>query len=97
MDLKSILNLLLLLNEEPKGIQELYDSGYFYGWHHLHKTVKTCLKGGLIGIEYVGRVKLDVNRVMSRTLRMRKWHKAINYFFITSMGVSLLSFYRLPG
>jgi len=93
MDLKAILNLLVLLNEEPKGIQELYDSGCFYGWNHLHSTIKVCLKAGLIGIECVGRVKLDVNRVMSRTLHERRWHKAINYFFITSMGLNLLSLY----
>ena len=93
MSFKSILNLLILLREEPKGFQQLYDSGCFYGWNHLHSTVMVCLKAGLIGIEYKGRVKLNVNRVMSRTLHKRRWHKAINYFYITSTGLNLLSIY----
>ena len=89
---KPILNLLTLL-KEPKGIQELYDSGCFYGWKHLRKTVRICLKAGLIEIEYVGREKLDVEQVMSHSLHKRRWHKAFNYLLITSLGVTFLSCY----
>lgn len=89
----SILNILTLLKEEPKGFQQLYDSGCFYGWRHLHETVRTCLNAGLIEREYIGREELHVKEVMSHTLHKRLWHKAFNLFYLTSMGVDFLSFY----
>jgi len=89
---KPILNLLTLL-KEPKSIQELYDSGCFYGWKDLRNTIKICLKAGLIEIERVGWKKPTVQEVLSHSLHKRRWMIPIDLFFITKMGLNLLSFY----
>jgi len=83
---KPILNLLTLL-KEPKSIQELYDSGCFYGWKDLRNTIKICLKAGLIEIERVGWKKPTVQEVLSHSLHKRRWMIPIDLFFITKMGL----------
>ena len=84
-----------MLKEEPKNIEQLYESGCFYSWKNLAKTLRTCLKAGLVRKEYLGRQKLDVKEVMSqRVTRFKRWYKKIYCYYLTDLGLAFLSFYN---
>ena len=91
--MKLILNVLTLLKQEPKNKEQLYESGAFQSWRDLEKTLKTCLKAGLIRKEYLGRQKLDIKEVMSQTTSHKRWHKRVYCYYLTDLGLALLSFY----
>ena len=93
---KYILNLLLLLNEEPKDFKTLFESGCFYTWRNLRETVTFCIDAKFITIEQVGwKGKPTVEQVMSHSLHKRYWgRKPLLLFYITSIGETFLSFYR---
>ena len=93
---KYILNLLLLLNEKPRDYASLFDSGCFYTWRNLKETVTFCIDAGFVTIERIGwKEKPTVEEAMSHSLHKRYWHaKPLLYFYITSIGLEFLSFYR---
>ena len=92
---KYILNLLLLLKEEPKDFQTFFESGCFYSWRNLKETVSFCIDAKFITIEQVGWKHLTVEQVMSHSLHKRRWAgKPLFLFYITSTGEAFLSFYR---
>jgi len=92
---KYILNLLLLLKEEPKDFKTLFDTGCFYTWKNLRETVTFCINAGFITIEQVGWKKPTVEEVLSHSLHKRRWAgKPLLLFYITSIGETFLSFYR---
>ena len=103
MEIKSILNVLTLLKQEPKNIEQLYESGCFRSWRDLRKTLRTCINAGLVRIEYFGREKLDVKEIMSQTTlhkgntiypwHFKRWHKKIYCYYLTDLGLTFLSFY----
>ena len=89
----SIVNLLYLLKKEPQYFEQLYSSGCFYNAGHLRRAITTCMKAGLITYEFLGRVKSDVDVVMSHSLHKRRWNKILYFYYITTTGHSFLSFY----
>ena len=92
---KYILNLLLLLKEEPRDYKTLFESGCFYTWQNLRETVTFCIDAGFITIEQAGWKHLTVEQVMSHSLHKRRWSsKPLFFFYITSTGEVFLSFYR---
>lgn len=92
---KYILNLLLLLKEEPKDYKTLFESGCFYKWQNLKETVSFCIDAKFITIEQVGWKQITVEQVMSHSLHKRHWsNKPLLLFYITSTGEAFLSFYR---
>lgn len=94
MEIKSILNVLTLLKQEPKNIEQLWKSDCFYSWSDLRKTLQTCINAGLVRTEYFGREKLDLKEVMSQKSNFTRWHKKIYCFYLTDLGLTFLSFYR---
>ena len=91
---KYILNLLLLLNEEPKEYKTLFDTGCFYTWRNLKKTVTFCIDAKFIRLEQVGWKCLTVEKVMSHSLHKRRWSsKPLLLFYITPIGLEFLSYY----
>lgn len=93
MNLVGVVNLLYLLKREPRNIEQLYDSGRFHGWSHLRKTIRTCMRAGLITYEFLGRTKNPVEYVLSHSLHKRRWNKVYYFYYITPMGRAFLSFY----
>ena len=95
MEIKSILNVLTLLKQEPKNIEQLYESDCFRHWSDLRKTLRTCFNAGLVRIEYFSKQKLDVKEVMSQTTtHFKRWHKKIYCFYLTDLGLTFLSSYN---
>jgi len=63
---------------------ELYQSGVFFGWKHLHKTIRTCKRVGLIVLD---RLEIfDWDKSIGRR-RTRQW------WCITSFGLNFLKFF----
>ena len=94
MEIKSILNVLTLLKQEPKNIEQLYESDCFRHWSDLRKALRTCFNAGLVRIEYFGKQKLDAKEVMSqRTTHFKRWHKKIYCYYLTDLGLTFPSFY----
>lgn len=93
MNIKSILNVLALLKEEPKDIGRLWESDYFQSWGDLKKALRTCFKAGFIRKEYFGRQKLSPKEVMSQNTTFKRWHKNIYCYYLTDLGLTFLSFF----
>ncbi len=72
------------MKEEPKTRTELYESGVFFGWKHLYKTIMTCKRIGLIVLDRLEMSEWDKSLSRRRT---REW------FCITSFGVNFLKYY----
>ena len=83
-NLVPIVNLLYLLKVEPKTRTELHDSGAFFGWKHLYKTIVICKRVGLIVKSHREWSGYDVEL---RRKRFRDW------FAITTVGLNFLKFY----
>ena len=77
----SIVNLLYLLKEEPKTRTELYDSGVFFGWKHVYKTLLTCKRVGLIVKSH--REWFEYDSYLGR-------RRFCDWFAITSFGMNFL-------
>ena len=80
----SIVNLLFLLKDEPKTRTELYDSGVFFGWKHLYKTVATCKKLGFIVKSH--REWFEYDSYLGR-------RRFCDWLAITGLGLNFLKFY----
>ena len=51
------------------------------------------MKAGLITHEFLGRVRNDVDNVLSHSLHKRRWHKVLYLYYITTAGHTFLSFH----
>lgn len=83
-NLVPIVNLLYLLKAEPKTRTELYDSGVFFGWRHLYKTIHVCKRVGLIVKSHREWFEYDVY------LGRRRFY---DWWVITTVGLIFLKFY----
>lgn len=84
MVMVSIVNLLFLLKEEPKAWTELYDSGVFYGWHHLRRAIDVCRRAGLVVKDRVD--VFDWDSSLGRRGTQEWWA-------ITTLGLNFLRLY----
>jgi len=85
MKLVSVINCLFLLKDEPKTWIELRDSGAFFSWKHLYKTVQVCKRAGLVVKDHREWFEYDVNLGRRRFL---------DWWCITSLGINFLKFYN---
>ena len=93
MEIKSILNLLTILKEEPKCVHHFPKFRAFYSWNHLYGTIEVCLKAGFIRTEYFGKRKSNWEKVTSHNLHKDRQHCRKVHFYLTDSGLALLSFY----